>query len=148
MMDTIYNKAQPVFAWLGPESEDSRLAMATLGASSLREQPELPEEVETACDAVIRLLSRPYFRRTWIIQEICRGAEPDSHLRPAVDSLGDDAEKVRYARQLDSCPICPQSYTAVTCDALSRPFPIQGRYRDGTDSSPYHEPEIASPRPA
>lgn len=33
MMDTIYAKAQPIFAWIGPESDNSELAMAALGAS-------------------------------------------------------------------------------------------------------------------
>lgn len=42
----------------------------------MREQLELPEEIEVACDTVIRLFSRPYFRRTWIIQEICRARSP------------------------------------------------------------------------
>ncbi|KAK7756434.1 hypothetical protein SLS62_001660 [Diatrype stigma] len=74
--DTIYAKAEPVLAWLGPASDDSELAMATLGASRLREQAELAEEVEVACDAVVRLFSRPYFRHTWILQEICRARSP------------------------------------------------------------------------
>ncbi|KAI8629628.1 HET-domain-containing protein [Xylariaceae sp. FL1651] len=76
MMDTIFAKAQTVFAWLGPESHDSELAMAILGASKLSEQVELPEEVEVACDAIIRLFSRPYWTRCWVIQEICRARAP------------------------------------------------------------------------
>jgi len=76
MMDTIFAKARTVFAWLGVESHDSDLAMAVLGASKLSEQVELPEEVEVACDAVIRLFSRPYWIRCWVIQEICRARSP------------------------------------------------------------------------
>ncbi|KAI3322663.1 HET-domain-containing protein [Xylariaceae sp. AK1471] len=76
MMDTIFAKAQTVFAWLGTESHDSDLAMAVLGASRLSQQVELPEEVEVACDAVIRLFSRPYWTRCWVIQEICRARSP------------------------------------------------------------------------
>ncbi|KAI1332147.1 HET-domain-containing protein [Xylariaceae sp. FL0255] len=76
MMDTIFAKAELVYAWLGSESHDSDMAMAVLGASSASTQIELPEEVEIACDAVIRLFSRPYWTRCWIIQEVCRARHP------------------------------------------------------------------------
>ncbi|KAI0468990.1 HET-domain-containing protein [Xylaria cf. heliscus] len=76
MMDIIYSKATTVFAWLGTGDYDSDMAMAVLGASRLSEQVELPEEIEIACDAVIRLFSRPYWTRCWVIQEICRARSP------------------------------------------------------------------------
>ncbi|KAI1123325.1 HET-domain-containing protein [Nemania abortiva] len=76
MMDIIYSKAATVFAWLGTADHDSDMAMAVLGASKLSEQVELPEEIEIACDAVIRLFSRPYWTRCWVIQEICRARSP------------------------------------------------------------------------
>ncbi|KAI1079509.1 HET-domain-containing protein [Whalleya microplaca] len=76
MMDTIFAKAQWVFAWLGPEANGSDLAMEMLGAPQASSQQwEWPVEVETACDAIIRLFSRPYFERMWIIQEICRAQD-------------------------------------------------------------------------
>jgi hypothetical protein len=73
-MDVIYQKAANVFAWLGLAADNSDLAMAVLGALENSEQVEFPEEVEVAGDAVSRLFSRPYFRRMWIIQEICRAS--------------------------------------------------------------------------
>ncbi|KAI0150198.1 HET-domain-containing protein [Xylariaceae sp. FL1272] len=76
MMDTIFAKAATVYAWLGTESHDSDMAMAVLGASKRSQQVELPEEVEVAADAVIRLFSRPYWTRCWVIQEICRARNP------------------------------------------------------------------------
>ncbi|KAI0392360.1 HET-domain-containing protein [Xylariaceae sp. FL0594] len=72
MMDTIFAKARNVYAWLGAKSHDSNLAMAVPGASKLSKQVNLPEEVEVACDAIIRLFSRSYWSRCWVIQEICR----------------------------------------------------------------------------
>ncbi|KAI0544505.1 HET-domain-containing protein [Xylaria curta] len=76
MMDIIFSKATIVFAWLGTGDHDSDMAMAVLGGPRLSEQVELPEEAEIACEAVIRLLSRPYWTRCWVIQEICRARFP------------------------------------------------------------------------
>ncbi|KAI0115654.1 HET-domain-containing protein [Nemania sp. FL0031] len=76
MMDIIFSKAATVFAWLGTGDADSDMAMAVLGASRLSEQVELPEEIEIACDAVIRLFTRPYWTRCWVIQEICLAKSP------------------------------------------------------------------------
>ncbi|KAI8943998.1 HET-domain-containing protein [Xylaria longipes] len=64
MMDIIFSKAATVFSWLGTGGYDSDMAMG------------LPEEIEIACDAVIRLLSRPYWTRCWVNQEICRARSP------------------------------------------------------------------------
>ncbi|KAI0439993.1 HET-domain-containing protein [Xylaria telfairii] len=76
MMDIIFSRATTVFAWLGVRDHNSDMAMAVLGASRLSEQVELPEEIEIACDAVIRLFSRPYWTRCWVIQEICLAKSP------------------------------------------------------------------------
>ncbi|KAJ8110294.1 hypothetical protein ONZ43_g5904 [Nemania bipapillata] len=76
MMDIIYSKAATVFAWLGTADRDSDMAMAVLGASRLSEQVELAEEIEVVCDAVIRLFSRPYWTRCWVIQEFCLAKSP------------------------------------------------------------------------
>ncbi|KAI0129538.1 heterokaryon incompatibility protein-domain-containing protein [Xylariales sp. AK1849] len=109
MMDRIYSRATAVYAWLGPGDADSDLAMTVLGSERLSAELDLPEELETAHDAVVRMFSRPYFSRTWIIQEISLPQQvyflcgqkkvPVGTLLNKLDSLGDTAP-AQYARHL------------------------------------------------
>ncbi|KAI0176978.1 heterokaryon incompatibility protein-domain-containing protein [Pestalotiopsis sp. NC0098] len=68
MMDRVFTRANIVYAWLGSQEGNSDLAMAMLGSQHAM---DYPEDLEVATDAVVQLLSRPYFTRMWIIQEIC-----------------------------------------------------------------------------
>ncbi|KAI1145274.1 HET-domain-containing protein [Nemania diffusa] len=111
MVDIIFSKAATVFAWLGTGDHDSDMAMAVLGASRPTEQFEPPEEIEIACDAVVRLLSRPYWTRCWVIQEICVARSPIivcgarsvalSTILNRLDTLGTSAP-AQYAQYLIS----------------------------------------------
>ncbi|KAK6063960.1 heterokaryon incompatibility protein [Seiridium cupressi] len=109
MMDRIYSRANAVYAWLGSGDADSDLAMTVLGSERLSAELDLPEDHETAHDAVVRLFSRPYFSRTWIIQEISLPQQvfflcgqkkvPVGTLLNKLDNLGDTAP-AQYARHL------------------------------------------------
>ena len=91
LMRLIYNRADLVIAWLGPEDEYTAAAfqlvqtMLTKHVSpdvSLDAEPEviwdkqqmdamgLPHFPSFAWEALARLFERPYFRRTWVVQEL------------------------------------------------------------------------------
>jgi hypothetical protein len=88
-MGSTYANAKNVLVWLGPEANDSDLAMDLLGYSfgdklldkDLLEgsQSSIPNELQTMrrLKAVIKLFSRPWWQRGWVIQEIVEagGAE-------------------------------------------------------------------------
>jgi hypothetical protein len=90
LMKLIYERAGAVYAWLGPKSDDSDLAMEKIADSdSLFESALLlptrngnagieshqnPREVQEtqarrALSAIFVLLCRPWWSRTWILQE-------------------------------------------------------------------------------
>jgi hypothetical protein len=81
-MGSTYANAKNVLVWLGPEANDSDLAMDLLGYSfgdklldkDLLEgsQSSIPNELQTMrrLKAVIKLFSRPWWQRGWVIQEI------------------------------------------------------------------------------
>jgi hypothetical protein len=73
MMGTIFERAQNVVIWLGPESEDSNLAMTTI--SNLRSVADLETITieQPAWIAWENLFSRPWFSRIWVLQEFKRG---------------------------------------------------------------------------
>ncbi|KAK6085181.1 hypothetical protein SCUP515_00999 [Seiridium cupressi] len=109
IMGKIYSAAQIVYAWLGPRSFDSDLAMAVLRSERHLAKPELPENPLDSYDAVIRLLNRSYFSRTWIIQEICLARQvtficgdrhlPFKTLVRTIEDMGDSPAAL-YARHL------------------------------------------------
>jgi hypothetical protein len=88
LMDTIFQEASMVYAWLGEESEDSVAGIHFLkrhyhnpdgqhtqfrdwfsvGRSSI-DAVELRGNVRKA---IFDLVHRPYWRRVWILQEICK----------------------------------------------------------------------------
>ncbi|KAN0080474.1 Heterokaryon incompatibility protein (HET) domain containing protein [Elaphomyces granulatus] len=86
IMDDIYRDAEEVLIWLGEASEDSDLAMQMIQRwSALKDQPLQNMEISTgvqigsdqdealsmaALDAVKNLLTRPYWTRVWIQQEV------------------------------------------------------------------------------
>lgn len=91
LMRLIYTQAVRTLVWLGSNADDSDLAIDTLlSASVLKEtvrpsgEPfetalyslqtlngKLPHEKEKTVKSLVSLYNRPYWRRTWIIQEIC-----------------------------------------------------------------------------
>jgi hypothetical protein len=67
-MALIYSKAIEVFAWLGVEAEDSRKAIRLL-----RTPVPSTGVFESDTKAISALFRRPYWKRVWIIQEVCKG---------------------------------------------------------------------------
>jgi hypothetical protein len=106
-MTGIYKRAHSVVAWLGASSSDSQLAMATLeaigtqielGKCATRLKPPgtafpewfhssgaLPFD-EDAWRAIHDLVSRPWFDRVWVVQEL-QLANPTATLQCGSDSL-------------------------------------------------------------
>lgn len=75
LMKQIYSMASSVYIWLGPESENSRLAMDFLvneGTKPLKQQVDDYRSIwgKKEGKAIRDLCERPYWRRMWIIQEI------------------------------------------------------------------------------
>lgn len=91
MMGDIYSSSQFTISWLGPEADGSALAIKALDyigeqclshpdGPALAERHELftrilpsdqpPLAHRFPVDAVVSLLSRPYWRRIWIVQEV------------------------------------------------------------------------------
>jgi hypothetical protein len=71
MMGTIFERAQNVVVWLGPESEDSDLAVTTI--SKIHSVADLEAIEEPAWTALENLFSRSWFYRVWVLQEFKRG---------------------------------------------------------------------------
>lgn len=75
LMKRIYSMASNVYIWLGPDSENSRLAMEFLakeGTKPLRRQVDdyRPIWDRKEGKAIRDLFERPYWTRMWIVQEI------------------------------------------------------------------------------
>ncbi|KAE9966629.1 hypothetical protein EG328_008794 [Venturia inaequalis] len=77
LMSTIYSTAASVAIWLGPEEDDSSLAMEFLGG--VAERADSPESISRAIysearqhdfDATVALFEREYWRRLWVFQEV------------------------------------------------------------------------------
>lgn len=74
MMGTIYEAARNVVVWLGTQSHNSDLAMATI--ANLNSITDLEHVTEEAWGALEDLFSRPWFSRIWVLQEFKRGHNP------------------------------------------------------------------------
>ena len=72
-MKDIYNKVSRVLIWLGPESEDSSLAIELM---STNESASSHLHSDEAWMAVDRLACRPWWNRLWCLQEVV-SAEAD-----------------------------------------------------------------------
>ncbi|ORY13402.1 heterokaryon incompatibility protein-domain-containing protein [Clohesyomyces aquaticus] len=83
LMGQIYSKAEQTLVWLGPSDEDSAVAidfvsLINKGLGELNECPDdasLLFEMNSSRDspgwgALGNLLSRPWFQRVWVIQEV------------------------------------------------------------------------------
>ncbi|TID18699.1 heterokaryon incompatibility protein [Venturia nashicola] len=77
LMSTIYSMAASVAIWLGPEEDDSSLAMDFL--RGVAERADSPESISRAIysearhhdfDATVALFEREYWDRLWVIQEV------------------------------------------------------------------------------
>ncbi|KAM0259745.1 hypothetical protein ACHAQJ_003181 [Trichoderma viride] len=75
MMRQIYANAADVYIWLGPESDDSAIAMDYITQKASRELEAKglgfrPVWSEREGKALVELCERPYWRRMWILQEV------------------------------------------------------------------------------
>jgi hypothetical protein len=77
LMTSIYSTAKSVAIWLGPEEDDSALAIDLL--QDVADQAGSPENVSCLIssrvgkpdlDALVSLFERDYWRRLWVVQEI------------------------------------------------------------------------------
>lgn len=76
LMTDIYSTAESVAIWLGPEADDSALAIDLLRA--VADQADSPEKASRLISrvgkpdlaAVVSLFERDYWRRLWVVQEI------------------------------------------------------------------------------
>lgn len=84
-MGTLYGLTEEVIVWLGPESDDSHVAM-----SFISKGPDDPGGLKTLdvfsqaihdseFNAVLRLTEREYWRRIWVIQEIFKAPNITLH---------------------------------------------------------------------
>jgi hypothetical protein len=76
LMTSIYSKADTVAVWLGPEADDSELAVKLLDAVAAQSKsPELIKNLISSQSrrrdfaALISLFERDYWRRLWVVQE-------------------------------------------------------------------------------
>jgi hypothetical protein len=80
MMKLIYAQAAKVDIWLGPAGDDSKLAIAHINTRARR--PLEPSGLgfrtiwpDRVGDAICDLCERPYWRRMWIVQEVCHAED-------------------------------------------------------------------------
>ncbi|KAK1141867.1 hypothetical protein N8T08_008380 [Aspergillus melleus] len=74
ILDDIFGQAAGILGWVGKESVDSRLAFDTIRYLARRPPEEMSgSDMRVNSDrwaAVNALIARPWFRRTWIVQEV------------------------------------------------------------------------------
>lgn len=79
-MGKLYINAGRVITWLGQADEDSDLAMEYLASfSNAWSPPKTLPQNEARGFAIARLMSRPYWNRVWIVQEVAFGS-PHSYI--------------------------------------------------------------------
>ncbi|OCK72955.1 hypothetical protein K432DRAFT_340879, partial [Lepidopterella palustris CBS 459.81] len=75
MMGLIYAASSLLVIWLGPEQDDSDMAMNQLwDLGSASPYDKMPILTGRTLKALERLLSRPWWSRVWILQEVLFGA--------------------------------------------------------------------------
>ena len=74
-MSAIYSRAQLVMVWLGLETASSNAAFEFLRSTAAFNPPSREELInDRGWDAFIELCERDYWKRVWIVQEICLAA--------------------------------------------------------------------------
>ena len=77
-MGTLYNQAEEVLVWLGPEKDGSDIAISFIKTSIATPSRSLPLDLssdlysQVEVQSVLSLLDREYWKRVWIIQEVFR----------------------------------------------------------------------------
>ncbi|KAF4857009.1 Heterokaryon incompatibility protein 6, OR allele [Colletotrichum siamense] len=74
IMGMVYLKCAAITVWLGPESENSDMAIDELVMLAAKAPyATMPKLATQAIEAIENLLRRPWWERVWIVQEICWG---------------------------------------------------------------------------
>jgi hypothetical protein len=72
LMGQIYSGAMSVAIWIGPEYEDSALALQLL--QKVAENSVSPQRIRSTCNldslALLNLFKRDYWKRLWVVQEV------------------------------------------------------------------------------
>jgi hypothetical protein len=75
MMDVVYNRASKVVVFLGEHTAGSRVLFEELAAAdklmTLKKKCDRPPPSLTVVDELEKLWLRPWFKRVWVIQEVC-----------------------------------------------------------------------------
>ncbi|KAG7286250.1 hypothetical protein NEMBOFW57_008557 [Staphylotrichum longicolle] len=69
MMGDIFRNATSVIVWLGPEADNSHLAMRMMASRTWTTSASTDLERECRMEALVALAHRRYWRRVWVIQE-------------------------------------------------------------------------------
>lgn len=71
IMSKIFERAGQVISWLGPECDNSKLAMDTIASYAHKYAVKLPvvSPMELS-EAICSLCERPYWKRLWVFQEL------------------------------------------------------------------------------
>ncbi|KAL9116045.1 MAG: hypothetical protein Q9227_000413 [Pyrenula ochraceoflavens] len=69
IMYEIYKNARQVVIWLGDETRYSELAFSAMQILAEHKGPNITHVPRRAWDAMVYLLSHPWFTRTWVFQE-------------------------------------------------------------------------------
>jgi len=113
-MREIYSTAEKVFTWLGPASNNSGDAIRFIkklnresnkgsGISDNRFRKWFPRTVadgDTGWSAVTNLMSRPYWTRVWVIQELSL-AKRDVSIHCGIEEITLNA--IRTLKQCQAC---------------------------------------------
>ena len=106
-MSTLYNQAEEVLAWLGPEDNDSDKAVVAIKRSvvpSSFRSVDVPSSSETfsfiEINSIYHLLHREYWTRVWIIQEVSKARKITIHCGHDKLPWKDLAKFLRDARKV------------------------------------------------
>jgi hypothetical protein len=76
MMDYIYNRASKVVVFLGEHTAGSRILFEELAAAdrllAVRKKCNRPPPSQTVIGELEKLFLRPWFKRVWVLQEVCQ----------------------------------------------------------------------------
>ncbi|KAF2874347.1 heterokaryon incompatibility protein-domain-containing protein [Massariosphaeria phaeospora] len=90
-MADIYAQAESVAIWLGPESDESHLAMHLLG--TVADYEDSPNDVadiikslqwEDCIEATVSLFERDYWKRLWVVQEVFNAQKKQVYCGPSI----------------------------------------------------------------
>jgi hypothetical protein len=145
LMTVIYSGAPRLTIWLGPSLDDSDLAMEKMkemGGGTAFEK--LPAYERRVVDAVSNLMNRAWWKRVWIVQELCCGTL-GSKLMTAVVRCGSKSIKwhtlvVACARMGLNEDMSRQYFSGVQNALVLDSVMLQSTSKDGPPIGPVEYP--------